>query len=189
MGQAQAQIDYPKDIGFEQVWASLDSLTQKHKELAQYMEESKREYDKRFGEMNNRFGEVVECMIAPGIQDKFYEMGIVYEDVSTNRKVRDHKNKIYFEVDVFLQNGDTAMLVEIKTNLTISYINEHIDRLEKMRKYADLHGDKRRFFGAVAGVVVPPNVKDYALDNGLYLIEPTGENFNITSPKNKPKEW
>jgi len=24
---------------------------------------------------------------------------------------------------------------------------------------------------------------------GLYLIEPDGENFNITPPADKPKEW
>ena len=81
------------------------------------------------------------------------------------------------------------MLVEIKTNLSISYINNHINRLEKMREFADLHNDKRTFLGAVAGVVVPSEVKQYALENGLYMIEPSGENFNITPPHDKPKEW
>jgi len=81
------------------------------------------------------------------------------------------------------------MLVEIKTNLTISYINEHIKRLEKIRAFANLHNDKRSFLGAVAGVVVPLKIKNYALENGLYLIEPAGENLNITLPNNKPKVW
>ena len=46
-----------------------------------------------------------------------------------------------------------------------------------------------RTLGAVAGVVVPLKVKNYALENGLYLIEPAGENLNITPPNNKPKVW
>jgi len=58
-----------------------------------------------------------------------------------------------------------------------------------MRKYADLHGDKRAFLGAVAGVVIPENVKEPALNNGFFVIEPSGETFNITPPYGKPKEW
>jgi hypothetical protein len=34
-----------------------------------------------------------------------------------------------------------------------------------------------------------PNEKDYALKQGFYVIEPSGETFNITPPPNKPKEW
>ncbi|MDR0494052.1 MAG: hypothetical protein LBG95_00270, partial [Treponema sp.] len=87
------------------------------------------------------------------------------------------------------ENGDKAMLVEAKTQLTVERINKHIERLEKMRKYADLHGDKRAFLGAVAGVVVTDEARGYALNQGFYLIEPSGENFNITPPNGKPKEW
>ena len=58
-----------------------------------------------------------------------------------------------------------------------------------MRNYADLHDDKRSFLEAVAGVVIPANVKDFALSKRLFVIEPSGEDFNITSPRSKPKEW
>jgi len=81
------------------------------------------------------------------------------------------------------------MLVEVKTKLTTEDVKEHIERLEKMRAYADSHGDKRAFLGAVAGVVMTDNVKKYALDQGFYVIEPSGETFNITPPNGKPKEW
>jgi hypothetical protein len=88
-----------------------------------------------------------------------------------------------------LENGDKAILVEVKTKQTIERINNHISRLEKMRKYANLHGDKRIFLGAVAGVVVTDEVRNYALNQGFYLIEPSGESFNITPPNGQPKEW
>jgi hypothetical protein len=88
-----------------------------------------------------------------------------------------------------LENGDKAMLVEVKTKPTTEHIQEHIERLEKMRKYADLHDDKRTFLGAVAGVVMTPNVKEYALKQGFFVIEPSGDTFNITSPRGQPKEW
>jgi len=169
-------------------------IKESQKETDRLLKESIAEYNKRFGDMDNRFGEVVESLLSPTLIDRFIDLGLVFQTASTNFKVKDHKNKIYFEIDVFLQNGDTSMLVEIKTNLTISYINEHINRLEKMRAFADLHKNsepwvRRAFLGAVAGVVVPLKVKNYALENGLYLIEPAGENLNITPPNNKPKVW
>jgi len=81
------------------------------------------------------------------------------------------------------------MLVEIKADLTISDINRHITRLEKMRRFADIRGDKRHFIGAVAGIVVEDDVREYALSQGFFLIEPSGENFNITPPYKDPKKW
>ena len=148
-----------------------------------------KEIGKRLGDFTNSFGDVVEYMIAPNLQEKFNDLGYEFQEASTKHKVYDKKNNIRFEIDVFLQNGDTAMLVEIKTELTISDINKHINRLEKMRKYADLRGDKRHFMGAVAGIVVENDEREYALSQGFFLIEPSGENFNITPPPNKPKEW
>jgi len=41
----------------------------------------------------------------------------------------------------------------------------------------------------VTGVVVADEVRTYALSQGFYLIEPSGENFNITPQHGKPKEW
>jgi hypothetical protein len=45
------------------------------------------------------------------------------------------------------------------------------------------------FLGAVAGIVVEDDEREYALSQGFFLIEPTGENFHITPPPSKPKEW
>ena len=80
-------------------------------------------------------------------------------------------------------------MVEIKTQLTVERIKKHIERLEKMRKHADSHGDKRTFLGAVAGVVVDDEAREHALNQGLYLIESAGEDLNITPPNGQPKEW
>ena len=199
MGKMQTQIDYPRGITFEQVWAALMENREQMKETDRIVKEnaiSQKETDrivkeigKRLGDFTNSFGDIVENMIAPNLQEKFNELGYDFQEASTKHKVRDKKNGIKLEIDVFLQNGDTAMLVEIKSDLTISYINEHIDRLKKMRLFADIHGDKRAFLGAVAGIVIPNSVKEYALNNGFYLIEPCGEDINITNPHNKPKKW
>jgi chromosome segregation ATPase len=176
----------------EETARRMEETDRRIEETARQIEETDRqmkEYNKRFGEFTNRFGEVVEYMIAPNLCDKFDEYGYDFETASSNYRRKDRKNNISFQVDVMLENGDKAMLIEIKTKLETADVKEHIERLEKMRKYADLHGDKRTFLGAVAGVIIEDQVKEYALTEGLFIIEPSGESFNITKPKNKPKEW
>jgi exonuclease VII large subunit len=170
----------------------MKETDQRMKETDQRMKETDQridDYNKRFGDFTNRFGEVVEYMVAPNLCDKFEEFNYYFQRAVSNSRYKDHKNNINFQVDVMLENGDLAMLIEVKTKLETADVKDHIERLEKMRKYADLHGDERAFLGAVAGVVIEDTVKEYALRQGLFLIEPSGESFNITAPNNKPKEW
>ena len=178
MAEVQTLPDYPRGLDFEQVWAGL-------METKQIVQENARQ----IGKLGNRFGEVVEYMIAPGLQDKFREIGLTFQEASNHAKFRDYENNIFFEVDIMLENGDKAMLVEVKSKPSAEDVQDHIERIEKMRKYADLRGDKRTFLGAVAGVVMTDNVKEYVLKQGFYVIEPTGETFSITSPNGQPKEW
>jgi hypothetical protein len=213
MEKAQTQPKFSEDIIFEKVWATLDRITERQEETAhrqeatdlRMMETARRqeetarrqeetdrqmkETDRRIGKLGNRFGEVVEYMVAPNLCEKFREFDLIFPKANSGTRVSDHKNNIHFEIDIMLENGSIAMLVEAKTKLTTEHVNEHIERLEKMRKYADLHGDKRSFLGAVAGVVLTSNVKDYALKHGFFAIEPSGETFNIIPPNGKPKEW
>ena len=202
---AEAAVNCPRGVMFEEVWAILKETAERQKETDRIVKETaerQKETDRQmketdrkleaigenFGNFTNNFGDVVEYMVAPNLLDKLNDLGFDFHTVSSNFKANDKKNNIRFQVDVFLQNGDTAMLVEIKTKLTISDINEHIKRMEKMRMFADLRGDKRVFLGAVAGVVVESDEREYALKNGFYLIESSGETFNITPP-DKHKEW
>jgi len=210
MENTQTIPDYPRGITFEQVWAALmedresrketalrmEETDRQMKETARLFEESKIETDrqikdmnKRFDEYSNRLGEITEYMVAPKLCEKFNELGFNFSKASRNTKVTDYKNNIFFETDVFMENGEKAIIVEIKTNLTERNINNHVERLEKMRKYSDLRGDKRVFLGAVAGVVIPDDIKELAFKNGFFVVEPSGETFIITAPQGKPKEW
>jgi hypothetical protein len=83
------------------------------------------------------------------------------------------------------------MAVEIKTKPGIDDINDHIERMEKLRIYADLHNDKRVYLGAIAGVVFSESNKIKTLKKGMYVLEPSGDTFKITEPKGEyhRHEW
>jgi hypothetical protein len=75
------------------------------------------------------------------------------------------------------------MIVEVKSKPGAVDITEHIERMLKVRSHADLQNDKRKYLGAVAGMVFNDNEKTFAMKNGFYVIEPSGETFTITAPE------
>jgi hypothetical protein len=81
------------------------------------------------------------------------------------------------------------MVVEVKTTLRHADIDEHLLRMEKVRKYADGHGDKRQFMGAVAATITDKSTREYALKKGLFVIEPSGEDVKVTKPEAEPRIW
>jgi Holliday junction resolvase-like predicted endonuclease len=149
-----------------------------------------KETDKRVGAITNRFGEMVEYMVLPNLVEKFDELGFTFTKANRT-EITDREHDIITEIDALLENGDTVMVVEIKTKPNTEDILDHIARMEKLRRYADLHNDKRKYMGAMAGVVFSESDKIYALKKGFYVIEPSGDTFSITEPKDSyyPHVW
>ncbi|MDR2433707.1 MAG: DUF3782 domain-containing protein [Treponema sp.] len=168
-----------------------EKTDQQIKENIREMRESSSRLDKQLGKLGNRFGEMVEYMVMPNLVTKFNELGLSFTKAYHDAEIKDTEHSIFTEVDVFLENGDKVMIVEIKNKPNVDDINEHIERMEKLRKYADLHNDQRKYRGAVAGVVFGGSEKTYTLKKGFYVIEPSGDTFNIISPTGDyyPREW
>ncbi|AEF84179.1 conserved hypothetical protein [Treponema primitia ZAS-2] len=146
--------------------------------------------DKKMGELTNRFGEMVEHMVLPNLLTKFDELGFTFTKAGPTT-IEDKVNGIFTDVDAVLENGDKVMIVETKTKPKIEDIDDHIERMEKMRRHADLHNDQRVYLGAMAGVVFGKSEKTYALKKGFYVLEPAGDTFAITVPEGcyYPHEW
>jgi hypothetical protein len=185
---AVTQTQQPQmGLTFQDVWAALMELRESQKETDRQMKET----DRKLGKLGSRFGEVIEYMIVPNLVAKFNELGYSFGKTSQNVEIADREHGIFAEVDVFLENGDCAMIVETKAKPNTHDIVDHIERMEKLRASADLHNDTRKYYGAIAGVVMSENVKNLALNKGFYAIEPSGETFTITEPTgaHKPKAW
>ena len=78
-----------------------------------------------------------------------------------------------------------------KSKPDINDIKDHVERMDKLRSYADGKGDKRKYYGALGGMVWGEGEKSYALNCGLYIIEPSGNTFDVIAPTGgfKPREW
>ncbi|MDR2618438.1 MAG: hypothetical protein LBC62_06170, partial [Treponema sp.] len=183
MEQTQAAEADWKDVE-RRIWAILEENAQGLKELKESLKELRESQkatgeqmkitDKRVGEITNRFGDMVEYMVLPNLVAKFEDLGFTFTKANRT-EIKDKAHNIFTEIDALLENGDKVMAVEIKTKPSIDDINDHIERMEKLRNYADLHHDKRVYLGAVAGVVFGESEKTYALKKGFYVIEPSGD--------------
>ena len=164
-----------------------EEARERQKEIERQMKDT----DTRLGKLGNRFGEMVEYMVMPCLLEKFRELGFVFSKAYPHATIEDEKNNIITEIDITLENGDKVMIVEVKSKLTTDDITDHVERMKKIRFHADLHNDKRIFLGAIAGIVMSKSEKIFALKNGFYVVEPSGETFAITVPEGvyAPKEW
>jgi len=185
-------------LTFEKVWAMFQETDRQMKEAAERQKETERQMkeradrlDKQLSKLGGRFGEMIEYMVVPNLIDKFHELGFVFEKAHQQSVIKDKKNNIYTEVDITLENGDKVMLVEVKSKPTTEDVTDHIERMGKVRTHANLHNDKRKYLGAIAGIVFNNNEKLFAMKNGFYVIEPSGETFTITAPEGDycPREW
>ena len=186
--------DYPSGITFEQVWAAQLKTDQQLQENAQQMKETDRRMkglQEQMGYLNNRFGEMVEHLVAPSIVEKFNELGFDFHRYGPNVRIKKPGTKDdLVEIDILLENGDTVIAVEVKAKAKQKDVKEHAERMQILREDADLRGDKRRHHGAIAVAIMDKSLRSYILKQGFYLIEQTGDTVRINIPEGfSPKEW
>ena len=164
---------------------------QRQKEMDR-LERLAKETEKKISALGSRIGEIVENMIGGDIVPQFREFGYAIQRYGRNLIFGDAGTAESGEIDLFLEDGDVAILIEVKTNLKTADVLEHIERLEKYRRSIDVSGNNhRRFIGAVAGAVVEKNVADFAQKHGMYVIVQSGRAVEIITPPEGfvPKQW
>jgi len=194
-------------LTFEKVWAALMENREQMKETDRQMKETDRqmketdrqmketdrrmkETDRKIGELSNRFGELAEHLVAPSIMEKFNELNFSFENISQNHRIKDREGNFLAEIDILLENGDTVIAVEVKAKPLEKDVDEHISRMEVLRRRADIRKDARKFRGAIAGAIMKDEVRNYAHKAGFYVIEQTGDTVKINIPEGfTPREW
>jgi hypothetical protein len=213
---AEQAAEAAKGLTFEKVWAALMESRQrmdesqqdwqkkldesrqdwqkKLDESRQQMKESNAEaqarMDKMLGGLGNSLGRLTEAMFTPDLWKKFADRGLPFNSQCYRKKITDGKHVIA-ELDVLIENGEYSMPVEIKTVLSVEDVDEHLERIGKVRQVMDAHGGKRKLIGAVAGGSVPENVLRYAQRKGLFVIVQTSDSIDVADmPETfKARDW
>jgi len=142
---------------------------------------------KRLGDIGNRLGEFVEHMVSPAVVRLFQARGIEVHEVYPGVEAKRGGEAI--EIDLLVVNDGTLVAVECKSKLTQDHVDEHLIRMEKLKRLLPLYKNHQAL-GAVAAMVMSDAVKDYALQHGLFVLRQNGDSIEIGNPEGfTPAVW
>ncbi|MCL1991655.1 MAG: hypothetical protein FWG66_01745 [Spirochaetes bacterium] len=145
--------------------------------------QSVKEVNESTGKIQNRYGEVLEYMVEPNLLHKFREFGFAFEKSKIGERINRENQGEDAQVDIRLFGAEQDMLVEVKSKPSIDDVKDHLERMAKVRAYYDKTGNKRKLFGAVAGMIITDPVRQFAQESGFYVIKPSGDTFDISVPE------
>ena len=187
------EMSRENDRRMQETREQMRETDRKFQETQEQMRETReqmKETDRRIGELGNRFGELAEHLVAPSIAEKFNALKFNFEQISQDIKIRDSTGICLAEIDILLENGDVVIAVEVKAKPQDKDVDKHIERMEVLRRRADMRKDTRKYRGAIAGAIMSDEVRGYAQKCGFYTIEQTGDTVKISTPKDFiPREW
>ena len=168
-------------------------------ELREQLKETRRDLNKteqlvkattkQMGGLSNTFGKMVEHLVAPGIVSAFNKQGYHFDAIAHHGMIIKGKDgKTQAEIDLLLENSDSIIAVEVKSNAKTKHIEELIICLKILREHRK--DDRRKIHGAIAGAMFDPGVKKESLNSGFYVIEQSGDTMKMNVPPGfLPKAW
>ncbi|WP_342597476.1 hypothetical protein VKI21_03600 [Cyanobacterium aponinum UTEX 3222] len=185
----------------DDVWRLLAELIESQKETYRRFQETERflkEQNKEtqrqirlvnqeLGSLGNRLGEFLEWQVRPAAVRLFQERGIAVKELLRDISVNDGNEGI--EVDLLVVDTTQAVAIEVKSKLTKSDVDEHLERLNKFKRLLPRY-QNIQLFGAVAAMVAPSEIARYAYRQGLFVITQSGEDLVIVNDTQfQPKVW
>lgn len=163
----------------EDIWKILRELAESQKETDRKFQETDcrlKEVTANIGKLGNRLGDFIEDAVRPAAVRLFQERGIEVHEVHQN--IRSQRGDEGLELDLLVVNDADVVAIECKSNLSLDDVNEHLKRLAKLKRLLPSYANKQ-VYGAVAAMVIPDNVAEYAYRKGLYVIGQNGEHLEI----------
>jgi hypothetical protein len=150
-----------------------------------------RDTNGKVGNLDHRFGELIEHLIAPGVVQRFHEFGYQFEDVIPpfSRKYKKEDGQVIAQVDILLENPETILVIEVKAKPNLDDIYKLIGKMETIHQYyCEQKPVNKKLIGAIAGAIFPKNIKQFAIEKGFYVITQSGDTVKIEVPENfKPR--
>ena len=175
------------DLKFKETDLKFKETDLKFKESEQRLEKLFKNTDQKIDRLTGKWGRFVEGMIVPAAEKLFRERGIDINSIS--QRVKRRKENEQIEIDILAIDTLYAVLIEVKSTLSVDDVKEHIERLGQFKYFFTEYRD-RKVMGAVAGIVIDEGADKYAYRNGLFVIGQTSDNVQILNDdKFKPKEW
>jgi RecB family endonuclease NucS len=125
--------------------------------------------------------------VRPSAVRLFRERGIDIHEVQ--QSITAERDGEQLEIDLLVVNNENVVVIECKSNLSVEDVNDHLERLEKVKRLLPRYNNCK-VLGAVAGMVIPDNVATYAIKKGLYVIGQNGDHLELRNEQSfTAKAW
>ena len=122
----------------------LRSLSREMKDFKREMRASKKENDRRWGDLVNKLGTLVEDIVAPSlpriVRDDFGFAEI--DDFTVSRRVRNKQLGTVAEFDCLIVAGDTVFINETKSKSKKMHVDDLMKKLEGVFDYSPEYTEK-----------------------------------------------
>jgi hypothetical protein len=144
--------------------------------------------NKRWGELANKMGTLVEDIVAPNIRRVARELfGIEEVDFSVRREVHHPADKSRLkDFDALLIGTDAIVLNETKSTVRQSYIEEFIAFIPTVFEYLPEHRGKR-VIPVFSSLYIPEQFVRYLTANKIYAMAMGDETMEILNYNDIPK--
>ncbi len=143
--------------------------------------------NKQVGGITSRWGEFVENLVRPAAVRMFREKGIEVHFTALRVEAQDDKGSI--EIDVLAENTNEVVAIEVKSHLEVRDVKRFLVTLERFKQALPKY-QNYKLYGAIAGIKVDERADEYATQEGLFLIKPSGDSVEIVNDQNfAAKTW
>ena len=192
---AEEAAEWGKTLSFPIVWAAIIEDRKKAEALLasiKELRESQKRADQQLGGLHNSMGDLVETLFMPHLGEKFDAYNYNLKQVRRRVPIYDDDNRLRSDIDILLSNTTLCMAVEVKRWLeTKAQVDDHIKRMQLIRQYTPIEVKGKKLLGAIVGAAVTPEAREYAEQNGFFVLELTGEDVRLLEPPEdfQPREW
>ncbi|MFO0194482.1 MAG: DUF3782 domain-containing protein, partial [Pseudanabaena sp.] len=157
------------------------SLQEYRKTSEQEMAELKKivaQTNKQVGGITSCWGEFVENLVRPAAVRMFHKKGIEVHFTALRVEAQDENGSI--EIDVLAENTNEVVAIEVKSHLEVRDVKRFLITLDRFKQALPKY-QSYKLYGAIAGIKVDERADEYATQEGLFLIKPSGNTVAIAN--------
>lgn len=133
------------------------------------------------GGISNNNGDMAEEFFYNGLRSKMELNGIRFEYAGKN--INRDRRGLHDEFDIVLVNSDTAVVIEVKYKVHPKDVEKVIkSKAPHFRELFKEYSNYKLYMG-IAGMAIPEDVKNMAIEQGLYVLTQSGDNILVLNDK------
>ena len=129
----------------------------------------------RLGNISNNQGDVAEEFFYNSLIKNNQLGSITFDDITKN--MEKHRGNIQEEYDLFMTNGDSIAIVEVKYKAHINDLDKLDRKFNNFKKLFPIYKDYK-LYGALAAFHMNDDAKEETLKRGYFALQRTGDLFS-----------